>query len=464
MMKRWMTVFVFFLGLLPIYALGQKCHIPDYPHEIECGTFQFKNSITGKIENIAWRRVEARARYPLPDPVIWIPGGLGVGATDRASTVINILSRLKNSRDLIWIDIYGSGNSSPLLCAKPSRSIITEKFDIFSNSHELQNCYDEITKRGGMHLFSYQQFALHYEQLRQHLKLGKVNVIADGVGGNIALAWSNLAPYAMNSLVLDSPPPLDQDATIQRAKSYARILNDIIESCKNDIDCRKHHPDSEFYLNDILKNLPKEITLTNPHTALKEQLMMNQELFAQMLMSILRTPARAAALPNVLHAASEDNWQPIIGLGALSWAKSNTKFSNGLWLASLCANGHASPDIQLTKTAQWFYVMQKKRLHVLCDGKWEGKANYTIPKGLPVLVFSPLADPYSTNTLTTSKNIRVIRVPGASSGVLSLGCARDIVYRFIEDKKYQLNDKSIACLTNLPLPVVGPVNRFGRAP
>jgi hypothetical protein len=205
-----------------------------------------------------------------------------------------------------------------------------------------------------------------------------------------------------------------------------------------------------------------ELTLTNPHTALKERLIINQELFAQLLMSILRSPTRAAALPNVLHAASQDNWQPMIGLGAMSWAKLNTKFSNGLWLASLCENGRAHPNVQLDEISQWFYQMQKNRLHSLCEGKWGSRTKYTLPKELPVLIFSPLADPFAADMMADGENVNVIRVPGASSSVLSYGCARDIVYRFVADKTLKENDD--ICLTNLPLPVVGSINRIGKSP
>lgn len=463
-MTKQLIAALFFLACLPAHAAAEQCRIADYPHEIECGTFEVNNPMTGKVEHIAWRRVQARARYPQPDPVIWIPGGLGVDATDRAPALISMLSRLQNSRDVIWIDVLGSGNSTALACAKPARSSITEKIDIFSNARVLQSCHDEIAVRGGMQVFQYQHFANHYEQLRQLLKLPTVNVIADGAGSNIALAWHTLAPKAMRSMVLDSPPPLEEIPTIYRAKSYARILEQIASACQKDKDCQKHHPDMASYLPTIKLNLPDDIVLTNPHTGLKERMNMDEATFAQLLMGIMRTPARAAALPNVLHAASEGNWQPMIGLGAMTWAKLNTKFSNGLWLASLCANNRLHADIQLEGSADWFYQMQKNRLNLLCDGKWGSPPQYQLPEKTPVLIFSPQADPFAAESLHGGKNLKIIQVPGASSGVLSIGCARDIVYRFVSDKQYQQNDQSDACLTNLPLPVVGPVNQFGRAP
>jgi pimeloyl-ACP methyl ester carboxylesterase len=462
MIKRLIAMVVFLHACLPMLAYAEHCRIPDYPHEIECGTLTVKNAITGKVDLIAWRRVEARARYPLPDPVLWIPGGLGLDATDRAPSVINMLSRLNNSRDLIWMDILGSGRSSPLVCAKPVKSSITEKIDIFSNSQVLQSCHDEIASHGGLKQYSYEQLAHHYEQLRQALKLNKVNVIADGVGSNIALAWHTLAPQAMRSMVLDSPPTLDDNPTMQRAKSYARVLGDIHHACQNDVDCQKYHPQSTTYLKIILNKLPQVTTLTNSHTGLKERLEMNEAVFAQLLMNILRSPARAAALPNVLHAASEGDWQPLIGLGALSWAKLNTKFSNGLWLASVCENGWAHPDVQLEGDAQWFYQMQKKRFYALCKGKWGDNTKYALPPTTPILIFSPRADPFAGDEWTNSNNVKVIRVPGASSGVLSLGCARDIAYRFFTEPQMKKHGIEDTCLTNFPLPVVGPVNRFGR--
>ncbi|HQN65574.1 MAG TPA: alpha/beta fold hydrolase [Methylophilus sp.] len=464
-MKRQLIGALFLLiACLPIRAMAGQCRIADYAHEIECGTFEVKNPITGKSENIAWHRIEARARYPYPDPVIWIPGGLGIDATDRAPGVINMLSRLQNSRDLIWIDIHGSGKSSPLSCAKPARSKIKERIDIFSNPQVLQSCHDEIAVRGGAQVYNFQHLAHHYEQLRQHLKLGKVNVIADGLGGNIALAWHKLAPGVMRGLVLDSPPSLEEIPAISRAKSYASALENIVTACLQDKDCQKYHPDMESYLGLIKAKLPREIVLVNPQTGIKETLNMDEQMFSQLLMGILRTPARATALPNVLHAASTGDWQPMIGLGAMSWSKLNTRFSHGLWLASLCANGREQPDIKLQGDADWFYQMQKNRINLLCRGKWGGEAQYTIPEKTPVLIFVPLADPFAGHKFASTENVKVIQVPGASSGVISIGCARDIVYRFITDKGLPQDDKGLACLTDFPLPVVGPINKFGRTP
>lgn len=463
MRKHLIVVFVWLCGCLPLLAHAEHCRIPDYPHEIECGILKVKNAITGNLEHIAWRRVEARARYPHADPVVWIPGGLGVDATDRAPVVISMLSRLNNSRDLIWIDILGSGNSSPFQCAKPMRSSIREKIDIFSNPQTLINCHDEIKKRGGLKQFGYAHLAQHYEQLRQQLKLNQVNVIADGVGSNIALAWHILAPSALRSMVLDSPTSLDANPAIQRAKSYARVLNATHEACQHDSDCKTYHPQSKKYLKTILNKLPHETTLINPHTGIKERLTMDEDIFAQLLMNILRSPARAAALPNVLHAVSEDNWQPLIGLGALSWAKLNTKFSNGLWLASLCENGWAHPNIQLGADAQWFYKVQGKRFNALCHAKLKNHQTYTLPRNIPVMILSPQADPFAAEDWTNQDNLKLIRVPGAASGVLSLGCARDIAYRFISAPEMKKDGLDDTCLTDFPLPVVGPVNLFGRA-
>lgn len=462
MSKHIIAVYVLLSACFPILAHAEDCRIPDYPHEIECGTLQVKNVITGNLEHIAWRRVEARARYPHANPVVWIPGGLGVDATDRAPAVINMLSRLNNSRDLIWIDILGSGNSSPFQCAKPRQVSIREKIDAFSNPQVLQTCHDEIKSRGGFKQFSYHQLAYHYEQLRQQLKLNQVNVIADGVGSNIALAWYTLAPSALRSMVLDSPTSLDTNPAIQRAQSYVRLLNNIHHACQQDSDCHTYHPQSNQYLKAILSKLPQETTLINPHTGVKERLTMDEGIFAQLLMNILRSPARAAALPNVLHAASEGNWQPLIGLSALSWAKLNTKFSNGLWLASLCENGWVHPDIQLEGDAQWFYQMQKKRFNRLCYAKFSNNQKYTLPLSSSILIFSPLADPFAAADWGNQTNLKLIRVPGAASGVLSLGCARDIAYRFITDPDTKTNNLDGSCLTDFPLPVVGPVNRFGR--
>lgn len=462
MKKLLFALLVIIYAYIPLLAHAENCRIPDYPHEIECGTLKIQNVSTGKIDHIAWRRVEARARYPHADPVVWIPGGLGVEATDRGPAVINMLSRLNNSRDLIWIDILGSGASSPFQCAKPRRSNIKEKIDIFSNSQTLQNCHDEINNRGGFKQFGYSQLAQHYEQLRQQLNLKKVNVIADGAGGNIALAWHTLAPSVLRSMVLDSPLSLDENPTTQRSNAYSRVLSDINHACQIDMDCQKYHPQSAGYLKKILDQLPQVTTLTNPHSGLKEQLKITEDILAQLLMGILRSPARAAALPNGLHAASEGNWQPLIGLSALSWAKLNTKFSNGLWLASLCENGWAHPDIQLEGDAQWFYNMQKKRFNSLCNAKFSNNQRYTLPLSSAILIFSPLADPFVAADWKNQSNLKLIRVPGATSGVLSLGCARDIAYRFISNPDIKTNDADETCLTDFPLPVVGPVNRFGR--
>lgn len=446
-------------------STGKPCRIGGYPHEIICGEISMPVN-AGKPAlgsmNIAWRKIEARARYPLSDPLVWIPDGLGVDATDRAPVIINALMRLHNTRDLIWLDIRGSGTSSPLQCAPPGFSGIREKIDRLSDSNVLVSCQQEINSRGGLETFGFEAIAADYEAMRKVLGLKQVNVLAEGVGAAVALAWSRINPGAIRKQIFDSPPPLGVELAHERAARHRDSLMASFDACIKDFVCRAINPSPLTTFHQIKHRLPETITVHHPQTGRAEKLTMNDALFAQMLSGVLRSPVRAAALPSVLSAAAGGNWQPFIGLSSLGWAKPDSRFSTGLWLASQCQEFALSPVNHADSIASWFFAMHQQRLSLICPARLPARIRHAA--SVPTLVFSGGVDPLGSTTFPSVPTAVLIKAPGAGHGVLTHGCAKDVAYRFFNSR----HDSPLApqldasCLENIPYPASGAVNSRGN--
>src|SRR5436305_7367158 len=85
--------------------------------EALCGTYEvFEDREARAGRKIALRIVVLPATGPerAPDPVFYLSGGPGEAATESAPDLAH--SALRTRRDLVFVDIRGTGGSNPLAC------------------------------------------------------------------------------------------------------------------------------------------------------------------------------------------------------------------------------------------------------------------------------------------------------------------------------------------------------------
>src|SRR4030095_7413465 len=115
---------------VPASAISMKpCEVPGTQEAVKekvlCGTLDvFEDRLRKNGRQIALKIVvfPANGQEKVADPLFYIPGGPGSSATEDAPFVAREFAKIRERRDLVFVDQRGTGGSNPLNCDffKPS--------------------------------------------------------------------------------------------------------------------------------------------------------------------------------------------------------------------------------------------------------------------------------------------------------------------------------------------------------
>lgn len=447
----------------------ERCRVQGYAFEVECGqikTFIKSDKQHSLVTHLAFYKVPARVRYPDMIPIFWIPDSFGNATAERAGAVVNALSRLRNNRDFIWMDMRGTGKSYPLNCNRTSTRL-TDRLYRYSDMEFNRQCLLQIARHGGLSAFSKQAIAQDYELLRKEIGAPAVYVVAEGRGVDVAQAWAKMHPNAIKRMVLDSP---QTDNVSEYAQQTADVMQLLDQQCGKTEPCQQLSIAANF--KKIHDSLPLTIAAIDPITHQKTSLLLTKEAFTYAVINVLRTPKRSRHLAYVLSVASHHDWQPLIGLIAYAWTKRDVDFNVGLGMANQC-NMYVQPFkkvAQLSGIASRIYDSEHRRLASLCKPLTQLTAvavNEDTQISTPALVLTGEASPMVKRSLPSLVNQINIRVPGAGQHILMYGCAKDIVYRYFKlqdtkaNKPIMKKQLDASCLENIPYPSAGYTEFYG---
>ncbi len=441
------------------------CRIEGYSFEIECDNVQATSSTAVNTLDIRMNifQVNAIVRYPHPEPIFWIPDNLGVNITKRAPAMISALRRLRNDRNFLWVDFKLPNNQAIIACDDAVEATLTldSKIDYFYQDAFLKQCQNKL-KPLDFHHFSDEKIAQHYEFVRKKLGIAQVVVMAEGKGANIAIAWQKISPNAIKFQMFDSPIFDEDDLPNARALKTQAILNEVMLRCETNPECHAQNPNISSAFKEILTTLPLKVKVKDPMIGKEVSIIMDEPLFYLAMSNFLSSPNRAIYLPTIFTALLNNDWQPLIGLLSLNWAKQKPTFNDGLMLAEQCLVAEKYPKKNVeNQPKNWFYRMELNRLNKLCHVFYDQflQVNFQPQQ----TIFTPTLLLIGGQTLSVNRNDNFLKqhtrvfVPNAGFGILGYGCAKDIMYRYAKQQVKQagvVTDKILDadCLTNIPLP------------
>lgn len=451
--------------------IEKNCRIEGYPFAIECGSFNAQDSWQGTQQPIQlkWYRVKSRAKYPQDTPIVWMPE-VGTNSSSSAPSIISALTRLRSHYDIIWLEVRGSQPQELSECRDKAVPPFSARIYRYADQPFLRQCQQQINLLGGIQKFSNEKFARDYEQLKKHLNIKQVIVLADGKSSAIALSWHHLYSSSIKAMVFDSPTqltPLTEKSLFNKAKAVHEVMQLSFKACASSIHCHKKYPNPEKNLQQIIEQLPLKVRLKDPLTSQYVNVEITHELFHGMMNNVIRVPNKTVLLPMLLSHAAKGNWQAMIGIESLSWSKRTSTFNYGLHLAQQCLNHHISnANLNISPNLpksfeEWFVINQTQKLREHCGqlrvSHQDTEASINRLSLPPTLILSGGLDP-AKELPEKQKNISFIDVANAGAGVNNYPCTKDIAYRFIrlvsqdKIKDHQMDQNEALCLANIPYP------------
>ncbi|MEO8525121.1 MAG: alpha/beta hydrolase [Caldimonas sp.] len=428
-----------------------ECHVAGIRNGVLCGSVQRPldpdHAGRGTLE-IKYVVVPAMARRKLADPVFFLAGGPGQSAVALAAQAMSLFSRLNNRRDIVFVDQRGTGDSAPLTCKDPEDETLADQSEPERQLRLIVQCKAALLKQpyikaeSDLGFFTTTIAVQDLDAVRRQLGAERIDLVGGSYGTRVALEVLRQFPKTVRRSVIDGVAPPDMVLPASFSTDNQAALDRLLESCAADPACAKAHPDLHARFAALLQGLPGQVKAQHALTGREETFTLTRELVLGAVRGALYSPALAAALPEAIDAATRGDYAGLIGLGATQLARKSSRLATGMHLSVVCAEDLPRLAASTDKPGADFGVAFARNYEKLCAIWPRGAvpaAFYTLPKSeSPVLVLSGGIDPVTPPrhgervAMALGPMAKHVVVANAGHGVMSIGCMRDVVFRFID--------------------------------
>ena len=233
----------------------------------------------GNVIRLAVARLRGSVPSPQSDPVIYLAGGPGESALDKAGSVFREQAFIADTRfiweerDLILLDQRGVGRSEPRLECPDYRRQRAELPVLDLDPDELQREVDALLacKRAlseqGIDLSAYtpEAIAADVADLAAAMGYQTYNLYGSSFGTRLALTVMRDFPDHVRSAVLDGVWPPQVNAAEARHANAAAALEALFRRCEADPECSRLYPDLEQELWQIVDRYTAHPTTIPKH-------------------------------------------------------------------------------------------------------------------------------------------------------------------------------------------------------
>jgi len=457
-------------------AVLTACRLPGVAHELRCGSLRRPLDPArpdGVQIDLRFAVLPALARNRKADPVLFFAGGPGQSALDLAGPLSRLFARVLNRRDVILIDQRGTGRSAPLVCDdEPPTRPLRDTADPTRQAEQLRACRARLEKLpyGDLRQFTTPIASADADAVRAAVGAERVNLVGASYGTRAALDYLRLFPTRVRRVVIDGVAPPDMVLPATFSPDAQAAFDTLLGDCERDAACHRRHPDLRSQWRALLASLPRQVTVPHPVTGADQTLTLTRDAVLGLVRMPLYAPAMASALPYAVQQAAQGRFAALAGLGTAVGAGGarHATLAAGMHFSVVCAEDMPRLPTSRERPGADFGDAGLNLYRQVCADWPRGSvpvAFYSVPTSpAPVLLMSgaidPVTPPRHAQRVAQALGAKAqhVVVPNAGHGTMSLGCLRDVVFRFIDqdDDAVALStvQADAACAKDLPRPAV----------
>lgn len=226
------------------------------------------NPQNGKIK-LAVSILKNTANKSNAEAVVFIQGGPG----ESAIRTIGFWKwhPIREQKDVILIDLRGTGFSEPRLCPDIGKSFLeilskdqSEEIDEQQKIETVMNCQQDLISRN-IDIASYnsQSIAKDLHALKEQLNYQQWHVYGVSYGTYVAQVYASYFPQDCKSLILDSSISEIADYYTRNTENYMQSLARVFDQCESDRECAQQYPNlKDIYFKTIADLEKQPITVT----------------------------------------------------------------------------------------------------------------------------------------------------------------------------------------------------------
>lgn len=457
--------FVAFALLLTLHSAsavrqdGQKqlvlndCQPARITGPAKCGTLEvYENRATKKGRKISLNilLLPATGDKREPDPMVYFAGGPGSAATEDAIGFAPEFAKIREQRDLLFVDQRGTGRSHPLNCVFFNPDDLQSYLGYFFPLEDVRKCRSLLEAQADLKLYTTDIAIDDMDEVRAALGYDKLNLFGGSYGTRAALTYLKRYPQHVRTATLQGVAPANEYMPGEFPLHNERALNGVIAECAADEACNKAFPnlkeEAKALLDQLIKG-PVEVEIEKPQSKERVKVKLSRDLMAEAIRYMLYSPVPASRVPVIIHLAAQGNFVPLT-YTALEYRKFLVgSDSNGMYLSVTCAEDlpWIKPGEGERMGANTFlgdYRLRQQREACALWPRGEVRRDYAGPvrADVPVLILTgewdPVTPPSNGDAIAKGlKNSLHIVVPHGAhglGGLENIDCIQRLTAEFVE--------------------------------
>src|SRR5215213_9848296 len=311
--------------------------------KVRCGTYEvFEDRAAKKGRKVALKIVvfPATGQDRAADPLFYIPGGPGSSATEDAPYVAQGYAKIRERRDLVFVDQRGTGGSNPLDCDLFNPQDLQSYLGAYFPLADVRKCREQLEAKADLRLYTTHVAMDDLDEVRAALGYGRINIIGASYGTRAAQVYLKRHGGHVRAVILHGVSPTGQFMPRDFPQHTERALNGVLDECAADEACRAAFPALRAEAKAVLERLmrgPVEVELKHPQTGKGIPVKLSRDLAGEAIRYMLYQPGAASRIPLYIHTAARGDFAPLAESAILYRRRIVATGSNGMYLSVTCA-------------------------------------------------------------------------------------------------------------------------------
>jgi pimeloyl-ACP methyl ester carboxylesterase len=448
------------------------CSVAGLTGDVRCGTVDvFENRTTRSGRRLALSVIVARATEAdrAPDPFFLFAGGPGQAASGMVDFANTAFSVVRRTRDLVLVDVRGTGQSNPLNCRLYRKP--TDFLGEFYPEASVRHCRDSLGALADLRQYTTPNIADDIDDVRAALGYDRINIYGTSYGSRLAFVYMRQHPGHVRSVVMKAIVPTNAHMPMGYAQDADRALELLARDCAADRDCAAEYPNFASEFRTVVARA-KQGTLRGAWPAQRamsgiqpgDSITIDADALTSTVMGFMQSVGSRASLPRAVHRAFLGDGSEL--LQAILFYRTSLdggQIAIGMHLSVMCSEDTRwlDPRKAAEDNARSFLGDARVRAQLSACRNWpqgDPGRGYDQPvRGdAPVLLVSGELDPntparWGEEALKTLPNGRHVILPLVAHNFSSAAtCGAQFVADFIE--RASARDLDLSCATQIRLP------------
>ena len=446
----------------------KDCTIQNVQGTAKCGTlevYEDRAARKGRKINLNIVVLPATSEQREPDPLFYFAGGPGSAATEDAPGIAQLFAKIREHRDLVFVDQRGTGGSNPLNCEFYNANDLQSYLGYFFPLEDIRKCRTQLEPKADLKLYTTTIAMDDIDDARAALGYDRINLFGGSYGTRAALTYMKRHPQHVRAAILQGVSPANQLMPRDFPQHTERALQGVLSECAADEQCNSAFPNVKAEAQAVLAQLikgPVEVEVQKPRSSERVKVKLSRDLAAETIRYMLYNPVAASRIPLMIHTAAQGDFAPMTRAAIQYRMNLVGTGSNGMYLSVTCAEdlpwikpGEGERIAANTFLGDYRLRQQREACELWPRATIERDYAQPVRSDAPVLILTGEWDPvtpplYGEATAKSLKNSLNIIVPHGAHGLGGLegmDCIENIINKFIQSGTTK--DIDTSCVKNI---------------